>query len=125
MLQKTKGFCSFSVDNMLLAKSFYSQNLGLDVSEDEGILWLHIFGGGDVLVYAKNNHAPASFTILNFAVDDIDKAVDELTEGGVRFERYAEFDTDEKGILRGDDHHIAWFKDPAGNVHALVQERQA
>ena len=122
MLEDTKAFCSFTTDDVSKVQDFYSQSLGLKVSEDRGALWLDIGGGQRVLVYTRPGHTPASFTILNFPVEDIDRAVDGLTERGVRFERYAEFTADEKGIVRGEDRSIAWFKDPAGNVHSLVQE---
>ncbi len=105
------------------AKTFYSETLGLRVSEEYGMLSLHIAGEWDILVYPKPDHTPASFTILNFPVDDIDKAVDQLAERGVRFERYDGFEMDEKGIFRGGDPLIAWFKDPAGNVLSVLQDR--
>src|SRR5687768_2728755 len=99
MFDTTKAFSGFSVDDIPLAKKFYSETLGLRVSEEHGLLWLHIAGGRDILVYPKPDHVPATFTILNFPVGDIDKAVDELTERGVRFERYDAFeaDMDQKG----------------------------
>ncbi|MPZ89740.1 MAG: VOC family protein [Nitriliruptorales bacterium] len=122
MFTNTKAFSGFSVDDVPKAKAFYSETLGLNVSEEYGMLQLHIAGGSDILVYPKPDHTPATFTILNFPVDDIDKAVDELTERGVRFERYVDSDTDEKGIFRGGGPYIAWFKDPAGNVLSVLQE---
>jgi catechol 2,3-dioxygenase-like lactoylglutathione lyase family enzyme len=124
MLDTTKAFSGFSVDDIPLAKKFYSETLGLRVSEEHGLLWLHIAGGRDILVYPKPDHVPATFTILNFPVGDIDKAVDELTERGVRFERYDAFeaDMDQKGIYHGGGPLIAWFKDPAGNVISVLQE---
>ena len=123
MFENTKAFSGFSVDDVPKAKTFYSETLGLGVSEEYGMLWLHIAGEWDILVYPKPDHTPASFTILNFPVDDIDKAVDELAERGVRFERYDGFDMDEKGIFRGGGPLIAWFKDPAGNVLSVLQDR--
>ena len=123
MLENTKAFSGFSVDDMQEAKTFYSETLGLRVSEEYGMLWLHIAGGWDILVYPKPGHTPASFTILNFPVDDIDEAVDELAERGVRFERYDGFDMNERGIFRGGGPYIAWFKDRAGNVLSVLQER--
>jgi len=123
VLENTKAFSGFSVDDVPQAKRFYSETLGLRVSEEYGMLWLHIAGERDILVYPKPDHTPASFTILNFPVDDIDKAVDELAERGVLFERYDGFDMDEKGIFRGGGPYIAWFKDPAGNVLSVLQER--
>jgi predicted enzyme related to lactoylglutathione lyase len=121
MFEHTKAFSSFSVDDVPKAKAFYGQALGLRVSEENGMLSLHLAGDQDVLVYPKDDHAPAVFTILNFPVDDVDKAVDELTTRGVRFERYEGFDQDEKGISRVGGGAIAWFKDPAGNILAVLQ----
>ena len=123
MFENTKAFSGFSVDDVPEAKKFYSETLGLRVSEEYGMLWLHIAGEWDILVYPKPGHTAASFTILNFPVDDIEKAVDELAERGVRFERYDDSDTDEKGIFRGEGPLIAWFKDPAGNVLSVLQDR--
>ncbi|MEU0199581.1 MULTISPECIES: VOC family protein [unclassified Streptomyces] len=104
------------------ARSFYSDTLGLRVSEDNGMLFLHIAGDRDILVYPKPDHAPATYTVLNFPVDDIEAAVDELGRRGVRFERYDQFEVDEKGIFRGGGPLIAWFTDPAGNVLSVLQE---
>ncbi len=123
MFGTTKAFSGFSVNDIAAVKKFYSETLGLRVSEEYGLLTLHIAGGRDILVYPKPDHTPATFTILNFPVDDIDKAVDELTERGVRFERYDDFGTDEKGIYRGGGPLIAWFTDPAGNVLSVLQEQ--
>jgi catechol 2,3-dioxygenase-like lactoylglutathione lyase family enzyme len=124
MFQNTKAFSGFSVDDVPRAKQFYGETLGLRVSEENGLLTLHLAGDRDTLVYPKPNHTPASFTILNFPVDDIETAVDSLTERGVQFERYAGTDneTDEKGIFRGGGPLIAWFKDPAGNVLSVIQD---
>ena len=124
MFEKTKAFSGFAVDDVPAAKEFYGETLGLEVSEEHGMLTLHIAGDRETLVYPKPDHTPASFTILNFPVDDIEKAVDELAERGVRFERYAgtELETDEKGIFRGEGPLIAWFKDPAGNVLSVIQQ---
>jgi catechol 2,3-dioxygenase-like lactoylglutathione lyase family enzyme len=123
MLESTKAFSSFSVDDVPAAKRFYGETLGLEVSEDDGFLTLHLAGDRDVFVYPKPDHSPASFTILNFQVEDVEAAVDELTERGVRFERYegTEMETDEKGIMRGRGPLIAWFTDPAGNVLSVIQ----
>ena len=115
----TKAFSGFAVDDVPQAKTFYSETLGLNVSEEHGMLTLHIAGGWDILVYPKSDHTPATFTILNFPVDDIEKAVDALVERGVRIEQYDI--TDEKGINRSDGPLIAWFKDPAGNVLSVLQ----
>ena len=125
MFENTKAFSGFSVDDLQRAREFYGETLGLRVSEQHGLLFLHITGDRDTLVYPKPDHTPATFTILNFPVDDIEKAVDELTARGVRFERYAgtEVETDEKGIFRGGGPYIAWFKDPAGNVLSVLQDR--
>lgn len=128
MFKNTKAFSGFSVDDLQKAKEFYGQTLGLKVSETPEGLGLQIAGGGQVFIYPKPNHEPASFTILNFPVDDIDEAVDKLTKLGVRFEHYeGEMKTDEKGIFRGADRgqgpNIAWFTDPAGNILSVLQEK--
>ncbi|MFI1281968.1 VOC family protein [Streptomyces sp. NPDC020858] len=124
MFADTKAFSGFSVDDLGKAKEFYGGTLGLRVSEDEGmgLLSLHLAGDTTVMVYQKDDHEPASFTILNFPVDDVDRAVDELTTRGVRFERYDGFGMDAKGIVRpeGNEPTIAWFKDPAGNVLSVL-----
>jgi catechol 2,3-dioxygenase-like lactoylglutathione lyase family enzyme len=123
MFATTKAFSGFSVDDIPAAKRFYSETLGLDVSEEQGMLTLHIAGGGNILVYPKPDHTPASFTILNFPVNDIDRTVDELTARGVRFQRYEGSTQDERGIQRGFGPPIAWFTDPAGNVLSVLQEQ--
>ncbi len=118
------AFSGFSVDDTAKAKQFYGQTLGLEVSElpPLGLLQVSIATGGKVLIYPKPNHRPATFTILNFPVDDVDKAVDELSARGVEFEHYeGEIATDEKGIARGGGPTIAWFKDPAGNVLSVLE----
>lgn len=124
MFATTKAFSGFSVDDIPAAKAFYGETLGLRVSEEHGLLFLHVEGCSDIVVYPKPDHVPATFTILNFPVDDIDEAVDGLTERGVRFERYEQFgaEQDEKGIARGEGPSIAWFKDPAGNILSVLQE---
>ena len=123
MLGNSKAFSGFSVNDTQKAKEFYGQTLGLEVSESNGLLTLHLAGDHKVLIYPKPNHAPATFTILNFPVENIDKAVDELAERGVRFEIYNQPDikTDEKGIMRGKGPTIAWFKDPAGNILSVLE----
>lgn len=123
MFKDTKAFSGFSVDDVQKAKEFYGQTLGLDVSEANGLLELHIAGGTHILMYPKENHTPATFTILNFPVADIEQAVDELTRRGVRFESYNEGDlvTDDKGISRGGGPKIAWFTDPAGNILSVLE----
>ena len=125
MFGKTKAFSGFSVDDIAAAKDFYGDVLGLRVTEADGLLTLHIAGDRDILVYPKPDHVPATFTILNFPVDDIERAVDELSERGVRFERYPQFESeiDEKGIFRGEGPPLAWFTDPAGNVLSVLQEQ--
>lgn len=118
MFNNTKAFSGFSVDDISKAKQFYSEVLGLGISEQEmGILSLNIKGGHDIIIYPKSNHTPATFTILNFPVDDIDDSVDTLSKKGVIFEQYeGDRKTDEKGICRTGEPLIAWFKDPAGNI---------
>src|SRR5688500_15601483 len=123
--KEAKAFSSFSVNDLRQAKEFYGRTLGLEVSETHEGLELHT-GGSAVFLYPKPNHTPASFTVLNFPVDDIEKAVGELTKRGVRFEKYdeAEIKTDEKGIHRGPSGpNIAWFKDPAGNILSVLEEK--
>lgn len=125
MFKNSKAFSSYSVKDIVAAESFYQDKLGLDVEEDDmGILAIHLPSGGEVILYPKPNHLPATFTVLNFPVDDIDKAVDELISKGVTFEQYSgEIKTDEKGICReGGGPLIAWFKDPAGNILSVLQE---
>jgi catechol 2,3-dioxygenase-like lactoylglutathione lyase family enzyme len=123
MFENTKAFSGFAVDDLERARQFYGDTLGIRTSEEHGLLTLHLAGGRDTLVYPKSDHTPATYTILNFPVDDIDKAVDELTARGVRFERYEGAEQDEKGISRGGGPYIAWFTDPAGNILAVLQER--
>jgi catechol 2,3-dioxygenase-like lactoylglutathione lyase family enzyme len=125
MFKNTKAFSGFSVNDIAEAKAFYGNTLGLEVTEEYGILNLHIADDTNVLVYPKPNHTPATFTILNFPVDDIEQAVDELKRRGVQFEHYnePEFKTDEKGISRGGGPLIAWFKDPAGNILSVLEDR--
>ncbi|WP_328740716.1 VOC family protein [Streptomyces erythrochromogenes] len=126
MLGDSKAFSGFSVDSIDTAKDFYGSTLGLRVSEDNGMLSLHLGGGAEVLVYPKENHTPASFTVLNFPVPDIDRAVDELGALGVAFERYDGFGQDAKGISRNEGGPpIAWFKDPAGNVLSVLEVERA
>jgi catechol 2,3-dioxygenase-like lactoylglutathione lyase family enzyme len=122
MLADTKAFSGFAVDDMERARAFYGETLGLKTSEEHGLMTLQLAEGRDTLVYAKSDHSPANYTILNFVVDDIDRAVDDLTARGVRFARYEGFDQDEKGIARGEGPYIAWFEDPAGNVLSVLQE---
>jgi catechol 2,3-dioxygenase-like lactoylglutathione lyase family enzyme len=129
MFKNTKAFSGFSVSDTQKARVFYGQTLGLDVSEDpamKGLLHLRLAGGGEIMIYPKPDHTPATFTILNFPVDNVEKAVDELTRRGVRFERYdrANLKTDEKGIFHGGGPKIAWFTDPAGNILSVLEAKQ-
>jgi catechol 2,3-dioxygenase-like lactoylglutathione lyase family enzyme len=128
MLKHAKAFSGFSVNDLEKAKAFYGDVLGLEVLDNPmGILELHIAGSTPVLVYPKPNHEPATFTILNFPVDDIEQAVDELSRKGVTFEQYGgEIQTDEKGIFWGSGQeqgpNIAWFRDPAGNILSVIED---
>ena len=123
MLGDSKAFSGFSANDTEKAKEFYGRTLGLKVSETNGLLTLHLAGGSNVLIYPKPNHTPATFTVLNFPVDDVDQAVDELTKRDVRFEIYdlPDLKTDKKGIMRGNGPTIAWFKDPAGNILSVIE----
>jgi catechol 2,3-dioxygenase-like lactoylglutathione lyase family enzyme len=122
MFESTRAYSGFAVDDLEKARQFYGETLGLKTSEEHGLLTLHLAGGRDTLIYPKPDHEPANYTILNFPVDDIDSAVDELVERGVRFERYEGFEQDEKGISRDPQGPpIAWFKDPAGNILAVLE----
>jgi catechol 2,3-dioxygenase-like lactoylglutathione lyase family enzyme len=122
MFKDTKAFSGFSVDDVERAKEFYGETLGLEVSDDNGILALEIAGERTVIAYPKgDDHEPASFTILNFPVDDVEAAVDALAERGVEFERYEGLDQDDKGIMRGHGPDIAWFRDPARNILSVIK----
>jgi len=121
MFTNAKAFSGFAVDDVAAAHEFYGDKLGLEVSEENGLLTLQIAGDRPTLVYPKEGHTPAEYTILNFPVDDIDAAVDELNARGVELERYEGFGQDERGIMRDQGPPIAWFKDPAGNVLAVIQ----
>lgn len=123
MLGDTKAFGGFSVDDVAAAKRFYGETLGVKVSENDAGLTLHIAGDRPILIYPKDNHEPATFTILNFPVDDVEGTVAGLAERGVEFERYegTELETDEQGIFRGGGPLIAWFTDPAGNVLSVIR----
>jgi predicted enzyme related to lactoylglutathione lyase len=127
MFNDTHAFSSFSVDDISSAKGFYGETLGMDISENPamgGLLDLTVAGGGKVMIYAKPDHAPATFTVLNFPVADVDAAVDELANRGVAFEIYdeGELKTDDRGIMRGAGPDIAWFRDPAGNVLSVLKQ---
>ena len=117
----TAAFSSFAVGDLPAARKFYGQTLGLRVSDEGGPLWLHLDGSQVVLVYPKPDHTPATFTVLNFPVDDIDRAVDDLTARGVRIARFEGLETDDRGIHRGDGRSVAWFTDSSGNVLSVVQ----
>ncbi len=128
MFKNTPAFSGFSVDNLEKARKFYGDTLGVNVDKDDMGLYLNLKGAGKIFVYEKENHIPATFTLLNFIVPDINKAVDELSKKGIRFEHYTgDMATDEKGILRGIAANmgpdIAWFKDPAGNFLSVLQEK--
>jgi catechol 2,3-dioxygenase-like lactoylglutathione lyase family enzyme len=123
MFANTRAFSGFAVDDLETARRFYGETLGLRTSEQHGLITLHLAGDRDTIVYPKPDHAPANYTILNFPVEDIEEAVDALSGRGVRFERYDSFKQDEKGIMREGGPYIAWFKDPAGNVLSVLQER--
>ena len=126
MLNTSHAFSGFSVDDIQKAKKFYGETLGLQTSEANGILKLQLVGGAKVLLYPKRNHAPATFTVLNFPVNDIEGEVERLKKSGVRFEQYeGEIKTDEKGIHRGGGPLIAWFKDPAGNILSVLEDKAA
>lgn len=129
MLAQAEAFSGFAVPDIAEAQRFYGEILGIDtelIDEENGLLTLHLAGGRDTLVYVKPDHEPATYTILNFRVDDIDAAIDAMAERGVEFERYDGLPHDEKGVLRGRSANtgpdIAWFTDPAGNVLAVLQE---
>jgi catechol 2,3-dioxygenase-like lactoylglutathione lyase family enzyme len=121
MLKDSHGFSGFSTNDIARAKAFYADTLGLEVTEENDMLTLHLAGGGRVLIYPKDNHEPATFTVLNFPVEDIDEAVDALTKAGIEFERYEGSGQDERGIVRQYPPPIAWFKDPAGNILSVLE----
>jgi catechol 2,3-dioxygenase-like lactoylglutathione lyase family enzyme len=127
MFTNTKAFSSFSIDDVAKAKAFYGDTLGLKINETAEGLGLQIAGGGEVFLYAKPNHEPATFTVLNFPVPNIDSAVEKMKGLGITFETYGgEIKTDEKGVFRGADSghgpNIAWFKDPAGNILSVFEK---
>ncbi len=122
MLASSPAFSGFSTDDIAATRAFYADTLGVEVTEENGMLTLHLGGGHTVLVYPKPDHQPATFTVLNFPVPDIETAVDELTARGVRFQRYEDPPTDERGIMRAGGPLIAWFTDPAGNVFSVLQQ---
>jgi catechol 2,3-dioxygenase-like lactoylglutathione lyase family enzyme len=122
LFANTKAFSGFAVDDVPKAREFYEGTLGLRVSDEGDMLVLNLAGNRDTLVYPKPDFTPATYTILNFQVADVDEAVDELTRRGVRFERYEGFDQDEKGIFRAEGPNIAWFTDPAGNILSVLED---
>jgi catechol 2,3-dioxygenase-like lactoylglutathione lyase family enzyme len=123
MLADTKAYSGLAVKDMQQARAFYADTLGLRTSEEYGLLWLHLASGRDTLVYEQPDATPASFTILNFEVNDIDAVVDALAARDVRFERYDSMDQDERGVFRAEGPYIAWFKDPSGNLLSVLQEK--
>lgn len=126
MFKDVPAYSGFSTNDLQKAKEFYGQTLGLGVTEEHAMLYLHLATGAQVLVYEKEDHVPATYTVLNFPVDDIDQAVEKLANKGVTFEHYPDM-TDKKGIARGistgQGPDIAWFKDPAGNIISVLQEK--
>lgn len=126
MLTNSKAFGSFSSNNITEARHFYGHLLGLEVADGmEGILQLNLRNGNRVIIYPKENHEPASYTVLNFPVHDVEQTVDELNKLGIRMEVYKEngLVTDDKGIFHDEKHKIAWFKDPAGNILSVLEEQ--
>jgi catechol 2,3-dioxygenase-like lactoylglutathione lyase family enzyme len=123
MLADAKAYSGLAVKDMQQAREFYADTLGLRTSEEYGLLWLHLASGRDTLVYEQPDATPASFTILNFEVNDIDAVVDALAARDVRFERYDSMDQDERGVFRAEGPYIAWFKDPSGNLLSVLQEK--
>jgi catechol 2,3-dioxygenase-like lactoylglutathione lyase family enzyme len=122
MFRESHAFAGFSTNDLAKSRDFYEKTLGLEVTEDMGVLTIHVAGGSTVIIYPKPNHQPATFTVLNFPVPDIEKAVDSLTKAGVKLERYEGFNQDARGIMREPgDPAIAWFKDPAGNIVSVLQ----
>jgi catechol 2,3-dioxygenase-like lactoylglutathione lyase family enzyme len=122
VLKDSKAFSGFAVDDIEKARAFYAGTLGIETTEEHGMLTLHLAGDRPTLVYPKADHEPAGYTILNFPVDDIDAAVDALSERGVEFLRYEGFGQDERGVMRGQGPPIAWFADPAGNVLSVLEQ---
>jgi len=124
MLANSEAFSGFAAPDLAKAKRFYGETLGLNVSgqPEDGALTLELAGGRNVLVYIKPDHSPATYTILNFPVEDVEGTVDALAARGVEFEKYEGFEQDEKGILRGQGPLIAWFRDPAGNILSIIEQ---
>jgi catechol 2,3-dioxygenase-like lactoylglutathione lyase family enzyme len=124
MLANSEAYSGFAAPDLARIKQFYGDTLGLKVSgqPEDGAVTLELAGGRNVLVYIKPDHTPATYTILNFPVEDVEGTVDALTARGVEFEKYEGFEQDEKGILRGEGPLIAWFRDPAGNILSIVAQ---
>ena len=122
MLRDRPAFSGFSANDIAAEKRFYAEMLGLNVTETNGMLTLDLTGGQKVLIYPKDDHQPATYTCLNFQVDDIDATVEALAAAGVTFERYEGMGQDQRGVMRGNGPPIAWFKDPAGNILAVLEE---
>ena len=125
MFAETKAYSGFAVDDLDRARSFYAETLGLRTTvmdEENGLLALHLAGDRDTLVYRKPDFVAATYTVLNFSVDDVDQAVDALMARGVRMETYDGFEQDDRGIARGPGPSIAWFRDPAGNILSVIEE---
>jgi catechol 2,3-dioxygenase-like lactoylglutathione lyase family enzyme len=123
MLARSQAFCGFAVDDVDEARAFYGDTLGLETSIEHGILTITLNGDRPTLAYPKPGHVPAGYTILNFKVDDIDAVVAWLTGRGVTFERYEGMEQDDSGVMRAGGPYIAWFRDPAGNILAVLQDR--
>jgi catechol 2,3-dioxygenase-like lactoylglutathione lyase family enzyme len=123
MFADTKAYSGIAVHDLQQAREFYGETLGLRTSEEYGLMWLHLAGGRDTLMYEQSDATPASYTVLNFEVDNIDEAVDKLAARGVRLERYDGVEQDDRGVFREQGPYIAWFKDPSGNVLSVLQER--
>ena len=122
MLQNAPVFTSFSVDDLEAAKTFYSETLGLNVKEIPQGLSVELAEGATCFIYLKPNHQPATFTVLNFRVENIEATIDELSTKGIKFEQYDFMETNSKGISHQEDHSIAWFSDPARNIHSIIEE---
>jgi len=122
MFRDSKAYAGFSTDDIPKTKAFYGETLGLEVTEENGMLTLHLATGGRVLIYPKDDHVPATYTVLNFSVDDIESTVDKLSGLGIELERYPDSGQDERGIQRQWGPPIAWFKDPAGNILSVIEE---
>jgi predicted enzyme related to lactoylglutathione lyase len=123
MFENTKAYSGIAVHDLDEARTFYGETLGLATSDEYGLMWLHLAGGRNTLVYEQPDATPASFTILNFEVDDIDAAIDAAAARGVRFERYDDIVQDDKGVFRDEGPYIAWFKDPSGNLLSVLEEK--